>query len=131
MVRPGSRDATGTDADRDRTSCVSLPGALVNPETVMSPLAQVLAVSWDSIWARPEGPMSFRFILQPTMAAIAALRAGLRDSKEGRPAFLWAVFTKDGHRANLLKGGWKHVWIIFLVALVLDAVYQIIEFKQI
>jgi hypothetical protein len=33
---------------------------------------------WRDLLERPEGPMRLRFMLQPTMAAIAALRDGLR-----------------------------------------------------
>ena len=34
---------------------------------------------WKSLLARPSGPMAFRFILQPSMAAIVAIRDGLYD----------------------------------------------------
>jgi hypothetical protein len=34
---------------------------------------------WDSLLARPSGPMAFRFILQPSIAAIVAIRDGLYD----------------------------------------------------
>jgi hypothetical protein len=36
---------------------------------------------WDSLLARPSGPMAFRFILQPSIAAIVAIRDGLYDLK--------------------------------------------------
>jgi hypothetical protein len=36
---------------------------------------------WDSLLARPSGPMAFRFILQPSIAAIVAIRDGLYDVK--------------------------------------------------
>ena len=34
---------------------------------------------WQQLIERPGGPMTFRFILQPAMAAIAALRDGIQD----------------------------------------------------
>ena len=34
---------------------------------------------WSSLLARPSGPMAFRFILQPSIAAIVAIRDGLYD----------------------------------------------------
>jgi hypothetical protein len=40
---------------------------------------------WEQLIARPTGPMAFRFILQPIMAAIAALRDGVNDARSGRP----------------------------------------------
>ena len=36
---------------------------------------------WQQLIERPGGPMTFRFILQPCMAAIAALRDGVNDAK--------------------------------------------------
>jgi hypothetical protein len=36
---------------------------------------------WDSLLARPSGPMAFRFILQPSIAAIVAIRDVLYDVK--------------------------------------------------
>lgn len=88
----------------------------------------------DEIWTRivenmagrVSGPMKFRLLLQPTMAAIFAIRAGLADAKAGKPPYFWALFTEPSHRANMLKDGWKSVGKIFVLAIVLDVVYQII-----
>lgn len=49
---------------------------------------------------RVSGPMRFRLILQPVMAVIFAIRAGLKDAKEGRPPYFWAsspIQLKDGN----------------------------------
>ena len=46
---------------------------------------------WQHILARPGGPMTFRFILQPAMAAIAALRDGVNDARLGRTPYLSAI----------------------------------------
>ena len=35
--------------------------------------------------------MKFRFILQPSMAAIAAIRDGLKDARTGRSPYFWAI----------------------------------------
>ena len=35
--------------------------------------------------------MTFRFILQPAMAFIAALRDGVMDARPGRRPYLWAL----------------------------------------
>lgn len=76
--------------------------------------------------ARVSGPMKFRLILQPTMAAIFAIRSGLKDAHEGRPAFLWTVLTDPASRDDLIKDGWKSVGKVFILAMALDIVYQII-----
>ena len=42
--------------------------------------AEVRQRFWDDLLERPGGPMTFRFILQPIMAAIAALHDGMKDA---------------------------------------------------
>ena len=60
------------------------------------------------------------------MAAIFAIRAGLADAKDGKPPYFWALVNDPAHRAEMLKDGWKSVGKIFLLAMVLDVVYQVI-----
>ncbi|HBL23170.1 MAG TPA: hypothetical protein DDZ40_03545 [Deltaproteobacteria bacterium] len=81
----------------------------------------------DNFLDRVSGPMKFRLILQPLMAIIFAVRSGLRDAKEGRPAYFWAIFTDPHNRREMLRDGWKSVGRIFILAIIIDAVYQIIE----
>ena len=45
--------------------------------------------------ARVTGPMKFRLVLQPLMAAFFAIRSGLADARAGRPPYLWALVS--GH----------------------------------
>ena len=80
----------------------------------------------DNMVARVSGPMKLRLLLQPTMATIFAIRSGLKDAREGRPPFLWAVFTDAASRHSLIRGGWKSVGKVFILAMALDIVYQII-----
>ena len=35
--------------------------------------------------------MAFRFILQPVMAAIFAIRDGMKDARAGRSPYFWTV----------------------------------------
>ena len=69
--------------------------------------------------------MKFRFILQPATAVFFAIRSGLRDAREGRPAYLWACITDSRHRREILRAGWKEAGKVFVVALLLDSLYQI------
>jgi len=89
-------------------------------------ITEAAARGWENFTARPEGPLNFRFIIQPTLASIIAIRAGLKDAKAGKPAYLWTALTSSVDRAALLHGGWKDMRVPFLVAAVLDAIYQII-----
>ena len=83
---------------------------------------------WENLIGRVRGPLAFRLILQPIMAAIFAIRAGLKDAKEGRPPYFWALFTHPAERGQLLRDGWKSVGRVFIFAIVIDAVYQFIVF---
>ena len=73
---------------------------------------------------RLDGPLHFRFILQPTMATIFAIMSGIKDAKAGKTPFLWKFITHREYRWELIKDGWKHVSKLFILAVVLDIVYQ-------
>ena len=62
----------------------------------------------------------------PLMAFTLAVIDGLKDAKSGNPPYLWAVFTHRGHRLETIKHGWKSIGRVFLFALVLDFVYEIV-----
>ena len=48
--------------------------------------------------ARVSGPMKFRLVLQPCMAAFFAIRAGLADARAGKPPYFWGLLTDHGQR---------------------------------
>ena len=75
---------------------------------------------------RVTGPMHFRLLLQPAMATFFAIRDGLKDARECKPPYFWAIFTDPGERRAMLKDGWKSVGKVFVLAVVLDVIYQII-----
>ncbi len=77
--------------------------------------------------ARVTGPMKFRLVLQPCMAAFFAVRSGLADAKTGRSPYFWTMVSDPKERAALLRDGWKSVGKVFILAIVLDFIYQIIE----
>jgi hypothetical protein len=78
---------------------------------------------------RLTGPLHFRFILQPVVASIFAIISGLKDAKAHKPPYFWALFTDPADRDAMIKDGWKSVGKVFLVALVLDIVYQVLVFR--
>ena len=87
---------------------------------------EILARVWQNLYARLTGPMNLRFIIQPLVATILAIRAGLRDAHQDRPPFFWAVLWSPAHLRELLRQGWKDVGKVFLLATILDVVYQLI-----
>ena len=78
---------------------------------------------------RVSGPMKFRLVLQPVMASIFAIRSGLADAKAGKSPYFWGLLSDSGQRLDMIKDGWKSVGKVFILALVLDVVYQIIELR--
>ena len=45
----------------------------------MSTLLEMIGRGWANFLARPNGSLSLRFYIQPTMASLLALRAGIED----------------------------------------------------
>ena len=63
---------------------------------------------WRNIVARPGGPMTFRFVLQPAMAAVAALRDGVADARLGRTPYLSAILRGvEGRGSRLWEGSFR------------------------
>jgi hypothetical protein len=84
-------------------------------------LARIVA----SLIARVNGPLGFRFVLQPAMAAVAAIKAGIRDGKTNLPAYVRGVLSGVPDRRRLLRDGRKDVGRIVVLAVVVDLVYQL------
>jgi hypothetical protein len=83
----------------------------------------------ENLIGRVTGPMKFRLVLQPVMAIIFATRAAMRDAKEGNPPFFWAMFTNAVERQRALQSGWKDIGKVFIIAILIDAVYQVIVIR--
>lgn len=75
---------------------------------------------------RVGGPMTFRIILQPLMATLLAVRAGLKDARENQPPYFWTLLTDSSQRVDLIRHGWKAVGRVFILAVVMDIIYQLI-----
>ncbi|HEU0052535.1 MAG TPA: hypothetical protein VFQ39_05130 [Longimicrobium sp.] len=93
-------------------------------------MQDLIARIGEDLVLRLHGPLTFRFVFQPAMAVILAVRAGLADARAERPAYLWAVLTNREHRREIVRGGWQDVAKIFLLAVVLDVIYQLIAFHR-
>jgi hypothetical protein len=84
---------------------------------------------WMNLIGRIGGSLTFRLVLQPTVAAFFALRAGWKDARQGRVPYGWAILSDPINRRELLQEGWKDVAKVFVIAIIIDLVYQIIEFR--
>src|SRR5262245_47053424 len=78
---------------------------------------------------REHGPLTFRLAVQPLVATLFAVRSGLRDAREGQPLYFWAAALDSTHRRFLIRQGWRDVGKLFVVAMILDVIYQLIVFR--
>lgn len=99
------------------------------PEESDLMLLEAFLRMWHNFLMRPNGPLHFRFVLQPAMAIFLAFRAGRADSRAGRPPYFWATLVGHGSRRALLKSAWKDVARLYCLAVVLDVIFSIITFK--
>jgi hypothetical protein len=97
----------------------------------VSAVEELLTRIWDMLIGREHGPLAFRIIVQPMVAAVLAIRAGLRDARAGRPAYGWTVTSDPVHRSELIRQGWKDVGKLFIAAVIIDLIYEIIVFRWI
>jgi hypothetical protein len=85
---------------------------------------------WHDLIERPDAPMRFRFILQPLMAAIVAIRDGLKDARSGGSPYFWTMLGNPRERTRRLNEGLNATARIILLGLVMDAIYQGIVLRQ-
>ncbi|HTV47705.1 MAG TPA: hypothetical protein VMG59_04610 [Phycisphaerae bacterium] len=90
----------------------------------MFPIDQFLRIA-HNLTGRLYGPMAFRLIIQPIMAAIMAMRDGCKDAKKEVPDYFgWSLITDPARRPQLLREAFKAVFKIFIVAILIDLIYQ-------
>jgi hypothetical protein len=92
---------------------------------------EFLSRSIDQLLNRSGGPLNVRFFFQPVVATIIAIRAGLRDAETGRAAYLWTLASQPLKRSILAREALKDVGRVFLLALSMDIVYQLLVFRWI
>jgi hypothetical protein len=95
----------------------------------MDAIEQILSRGVEQLLGRSIGPLQFRLIVMPTVVTILAIRAGLRDARQGQPSFLWGILTDPAQRRTRVLAARKDITRIFLVAIVLDTVYQVMVLR--
>lgn len=94
-------------------------------------MGESFAKLWQNLIDRSTGPMNLRLLLQPAIAIFFGIRAGLRDAREAREPYLWKFFSRPGSRERLLKEAWDQVGKVFVIASILDGIYQYIVFRRV
>jgi hypothetical protein len=109
-----------------RIAVVLLFGLVVTGAVWYGISAEVLDRLWRNIVARPGGPMAFRFVLQPAMACLAALRDGINDARLGRSPYLSGIIRGIEGRSSRLWEGIVSTSKILILGVVMDIFYQLI-----
>lgn len=89
-------------------------------------MKEILRRVWENLFSQLSGPLNFRFIVQPAFAGYLAIRAGLKDAQQNRLTFLWAAIINSASRRTLSRQFWNDGWKVFALAMVVDAIYQVI-----
>jgi hypothetical protein len=79
---------------------------------------------WDDIFDRIHGPMTFRFYLQPSMALLAAIPDGIRETRLGHKSFFWSALWDPQAPTGRLREGLISTARVVLLGISMDAIYQ-------
>jgi hypothetical protein len=94
-------------------------------------LSDVLGRFGADLVGRVTGPMTFRLVLQPLMVTLLAVRAGVRDARQDIPPYLSGLMGNRAMRRGLLLDGLRDVGRVFVLAVVLDLIYQAVMLRWI
>lgn len=83
----------------------------------------------EQLLGRAGGPTHIRLIIQPILATIFAIRAGLRDARKHKPPFLREFMRNKAQRRELMKTVWKDIGVLLITAFSIDSLYQLFVFK--
>jgi hypothetical protein len=84
---------------------------------------------WANLIGRIGGPMTFRLVLQPSVAIFFAIRGGISDARKDLEPHALAILTDPTKRRELLRESWQDVATVFLAAVIIDFIYQIMELR--
>lgn len=93
----------------------------------MDSLSDFLQHFWRDLVDRTDGPMTFRFVLQPVMAIITASIDGYRDALAGHTPYFHKLLHggRHGTRVETFREGFSAVARILLLGVAMDVIYQL------
>lgn len=85
---------------------------------------EILTRVWQDFLDRTTGPLWFRLIIQPLVAAVFGIRAGLANARRSktRPEHAPA----PANRQTMFRQALRDVGKVFVIGVVLDVVFQLI-----
>jgi hypothetical protein len=95
----------------------------------MTEIQEILARFWTNLIERPDGPLALRFVLQPIVATLLAVRDGVKDARDGRSPYFWTVLSNPAERGERLREGLAATGKVMAIAIILDVAYQYIALK--
>lgn len=95
----------------------------------MDSIVDLVSTAIEQLLGRASGPLHVRLVMMPTVVTILAIRAHLRDVREERPTVLGAFATSPTERRRLLRSGLQDIGKVFIVACVLDTIYQLVVLR--
>src|SRR5678815_6050466 len=97
---------------------------------MLDSIQDIVSRQWNDLLARPSGPLSFRFVLQPVMVSIVAIRAGLRDARLGREPYFKLILADAAARGQRIRRGLAATSRIAILGIVMDAIYQYLALQK-
>jgi hypothetical protein len=101
-----------------------LPRGTADASRDFEAMEEAIARGLFNLLHRLDGPMHLRFIVQPIVAVLLGLRAGIRDARSGAAPPL-AALVRGERRRERLREAWRDIGKVFVVSLALDVIYQV------
>ncbi len=80
---------------------------------------------------RLTGPGRFRFLLQPAVAIVLGIKAGIADARANRAPFILGVLFDRQSRGVLLKEAFRNLAVLMAMSIALDALSQFLILHEV
>lgn len=96
---------------------------------MIATIIDMLTTRGEHLFDRFSGTLNFRLIVMPLVVTVFAIRGHFRDAREGKPLFRWPFRKTREESLYVLKSGFKDFGKVFIMACLLDTIYQIMVLK--
>ena len=90
---------------------------------------EIFGHAWRDFVARTTGPMWFRLILQPAVAIVFGIRAGIRNARSAVSESPPSSGLDPAYRRAMFRQALHDVGLMFLAGIGLDVVFQLIALR--
>lgn len=96
---------------------------------MLATILDMLTARGEHLFDRLSGPLNFRLIVMPLVVSVLAVRAHLKDVRAGHPGLSWPFVRNAVERRRQFRAGFKDFGKVFIMACLLDTIYQIMVLK--